>query len=104
MFAFRQDSLSDRGFCLGAVSINRKLIAKSNMRGITRCVILPTSIQSGGWILHFRLCFKNIATHRGTSVGKDALNGPMSPCQHMKSYYYNFYGWLASLQSSLRLE
>ena len=43
------------------------------------CVILPTSIQSGGWILHFLLCFKKIATHRGTSVGRDALNGPISP-------------------------
>lgn len=48
-------------------------------------VTLPTSIQSGGWILHFLLCFKNIATHIGTSVGKDALNGPMSPCEQNKN-------------------
>ena len=49
-------------------------------------LLLPTSIQSGGWILHFLLCFRNIATHRGTSVGSDALNGPMSPWIEKQQY------------------
>ena len=50
----------------------------------TATVILPTSIQAGAWILHFLRCFKNIATQRGTSVGNDAFNGPMSPCKKFK--------------------
>lgn len=51
-----------------------------------KLLLLPTSIQSGGWILHFLLCFRNIATHRGTSVGSDALKGPMSPWIEKQQY------------------
>ena len=49
-------------------------------------LLLPTSIQSGGWILHFLLRFRNIATQRGTSVGRDALKGPMSPWIEKQQY------------------
>ena len=65
--------------CLAQVCALKLITAQYDRIACIELLLLPTSIQSGGWILHFLLCFRNIATHRGTSVGSDALNGPMSP-------------------------
>lgn len=72
--------------CLAQVRALRLMTAQYDRIACTELLLLPTSIQSGGWILHFLLCFRNIATHRGTSVGKDALNGPMSPWIEKQQY------------------
>lgn len=46
---------------------------------------LPTSIQAGGTIRHFCLCFRFRANHRGTSTGRPGLKGPRSPYQKQVS-------------------
>ena len=40
---------------------------------------LPTSIQQGGCMWHFCLCFRFMAIHSGTSTGIVGLKGPRSP-------------------------
>ena len=72
--------------CLTHVCALKLMTAQYDRIACTELLLLPTSIQSGGWILHFLLCFRNIATHRGTSVGSDALNGPMSPWIEKQQY------------------
>ena len=72
--------------CLAQVRALKLMTAQYDRIACIELLLLPTSIQSGGWILHFLLCFRNIATHRGTSVGSDALNGPMSPWIEKQQY------------------
>ena len=72
--------------CLTQVRALKLMTVQYDRIACTELLLLPTSIQSGGWILHFLLCFRNIATHRGTSVGSDALNGPMSPWIEKQQY------------------
>ena len=75
-----------RTACLAQVCALKLMTAQYDRIACIELLLLPTSIQSGGWILHFLLCFRNIATHRGTSVGSDALNGPMSPWIEKQQY------------------
>ena len=48
----------------------------------------PTSIQLGGSILHFCLCRRLTASHRGTSACMEGLKGPKSPCKERQGIIF----------------
>lgn len=59
----------------------------------------PTFIQLGDSILHFCLCRRLMASHRGTCACMEGLKGPKSPCKHEIGHHISNYRRIAILST-----